>query len=156
MKQKLLVSLLCLALILPFFAGAQEDEEAGETPVQPVQSVNTTDSESGDTASAPKSVPASSGGQVKVSQVALPTGGIGGVIGMIVGYLSHITDLFGKATGMRIGGSSLTAIIMLVIASVIKDKAPPWLRYVLYAAGGTMFAGSGANITQMLMSSLAQ
>ena len=73
-----------------------------------------------------------------------------------INYISQIGGMFGKATGFRIGGTTITAILALVVAKMLEDKAPSWVRYVLYATGGTMFAGSGANIVQMVMNHLPQ
>ena len=73
-----------------------------------------------------------------------------------IGLISQIGALFGKTTGMRIGGTSVMGIAALVLANVLKDKAPSWVKYLLYAGGGTMFAGSGANIAQMVLQNITQ
>jgi len=73
------------------------------------------------------------------------------IINTIIGYIAKIGGIFGKSTGTRIGGTSVSAIAMLVIAKLIQDKGPDWLRWLLYLSGGTMVAGSGANITQLIM-----
>ncbi|MCL2245250.1 MAG: hypothetical protein FWC03_12425 [Treponema sp.] len=70
-------------------------------------------------------------------------------INRIIGYIAKIGNIFGSAAGFRIGGTTGTAIIALIAAKVLEDKAPSWVKYVLYVTGGTMFAGSGANIAQL-------
>jgi hypothetical protein len=72
----------------------------------------------------------------------------------IIGYVSQIGAIFGKTAGIRTGGTSVSAIAMLVIAKLVQDKAPSWIKWLLYLSGGTMVAGSGANITQMIMKTL--
>jgi hypothetical protein len=67
------------------------------------------------------------------------------------GYIAQIGAMFGKTTGIRIGGTSVSAIAMLIVAKLIEDKAPPWVKWLLYLSGGTMIAGSGANIVQAVM-----
>ena len=79
---------------------------------------------------------------------------ISGLINKVVGFLAPIGALFGSVAGFRIGGTTGTGIAALVVAKVIEDKAPSWVRYLLYAAGGTMFAGGGANIAQAIMGQL--
>jgi hypothetical protein len=73
------------------------------------------------------------------------------IINKIIGYVAKIGGIFGKSTGTRIGGTSVSAIAMLVIAKLIQDKGPDWIRWLLYLSGGTMVAGSGANITKLIM-----
>jgi uncharacterized protein (DUF697 family) len=75
-------------------------------------------------------------------------------INRIIGYVSQIGNLFGKTLGFRIGGTTGTAIAALAIAKLAEDKLPSWLKWVLYLTGGTMVAGSGANITQTVMKAL--
>ena len=74
----------------------------------------------------------------------------------IIGYLSQLGNIFGDAAGFRIGGTTGTAIVTLVIAKLVQDKAPSWLKWALYIAGGTMVAGSGANIVQLVTQYLGQ
>ena len=71
-------------------------------------------------------------------------------VNKVIGFLAPIGNLFGDAAGFRIGGTTGTGIITLVVAKIVEDKAPSWVKWVLYAAGGTMFAGSGANIAQLV------
>ena len=75
-------------------------------------------------------------------------------INRIIGYVAQIGNLFGDATGFRIGGTTGTAIITLIIAKLVEDKAPSWVKGALYITGGTMFAGSGANIVQLISNHL--
>jgi len=69
----------------------------------------------------------------------------------IIGYIAQIGAIFGKTTGVRIGGTSGSAIVMLIVAKVLQERGPSWLKWLLYLSGGTMVAGSGANITQLIM-----
>jgi biotin transporter BioY len=71
-------------------------------------------------------------------------------------YIAHIADLFGKTTGFRIGGTTGAAIASFVIAKLVEDKAPSWVKWGLYLAGGAMAAGGGANILQLFMRYLPQ
>jgi len=77
------------------------------------------------------------------------------VIKKVIGYVSQIGGIFGKTTGIRIGGTGVSAIAMLVIAKLIGNNAPSWVKGLLYLSGGTMAAGSGANIIQMIMGFLS-
>jgi len=121
MKLKLIIALLCLAIVLPVFtAGAQEVDGAA------IQAM---------------------AAQAKSTATVW--------INRIIGYVSQIGDLFGKTTGIRIGGTSGTGIAALAIARLSGDKLPSWIKWLLYLTGGTMFVGSGANITQLVMQFLA-
>jgi len=162
MKQKLLISLLCLAFVLPvYMAGAQEDEQ--ETAYEPVQQAPQQPAQeavresAGDGAvqapaqaptPAPAKKPASQGRQTQ------GTDSISVWINRIIAYVSQIGNMFGKTLGFRIGGTTGTAIVTLVIAKLLQDKAPSWIKWALYLTGGTMVAGSGANITQVVMNLL--
>jgi len=128
MKQNLLIPLLCLALALPVCTAVAQEAEQGNTGQSSVQ--------------APAQAPAQSKDAVSVW------------INKIIGYVSQIGNLFGKATGFRIGGTTGTAIAALAIAKLAEDKLPSWLKWVLYLTGGTMVAGSGANIAQLVMRTL--
>ena len=134
MKQ-LFLFLLCFAFIMPFYPAMAQDGEAG-VRAEPA-------AETGDR-SAPK---------VELTQY---RNKVTGWINKAVGFISQIGAVFGQSTGMRIGGTTVSAIAMLVIAKLIEDKTPSWVRWILYATGGTMFAGSGANIAQTVMSALGR
>jgi len=141
MKQNLLIPLLCLALAMPVYtAGAQEAAQEGEQA-----SAQETSSGNADQGAAKA--------QKNTSQ-ARGKDAVSVWINKIVGYVSQIGNLFGKATGFRIGGTTGAAIAALVVAKLAEDKVPPWLKWVLYLTGGTMFAGSGANIAQLVMRTL--
>jgi len=73
------------------------------------------------------------------------------VITKIIAQVSQIGNLFGNATGIRIGGTTGTAIAAFIIAKLLEDKVPSWVKWILYAGGGTMIAGGGANIAQVIM-----
>ena len=142
MKQNLLITLLCLALALPVCTAeaqeaAQETEAARETPPG-----------NAGQAQAQKTAPASAGKGTQGKDV------ITVWINKIIGYVSQIGNMFGKTTGFRIGGTSGTAIAALLIAKLAEDKMPSWLKWVLYLTGGTMVAGSGANIAEVVMRAL--
>jgi len=177
LKEKVLIGMLCFALVMPLIpAGAQEDDEdsvesyssaAVETSsgVEAVSSTETSnDAETGsgaETKSNTAAKPANNTGKTTSSKPAtkslpslksLPNAkNAKGLLAQIIGYVSKIGAIFGKATGMRIGGTSGTAIITLVLAKILEDKAPSWVKYALYAGGGTMIAGGSANIVQALM-----
>ena len=122
MKQKLFISLLCLALFMPVFtAEAQESGTEG----------------------------------VSLQEMAAQAKGtVTAWIGRIIAFVSQIGNLFGKTTGIRIGGTSGTGIAALAVAKLAEDKMPSWLKWILYLTGGTMFAGSGANIAEVVMRAL--
>jgi len=149
MKKKLLIPLLCLALVLPvYMAGAQEDEQQTAQETKPV-TVQEKAQEA--TPRTTQGTPQRNTGQGKGTQ---GTDTISGWINKIIGYVSQIGNLFGKTLGFRIGGTTGTAIAALAIAKLAEDKLPSWLKWVLYLTGGTMVAGSGANITQTIMKAL--
>jgi len=154
MKQNLLIPLLCFALVLPVYTvGAQEDEQetAQETTPQAAQvTVQETEREATqETAKETTQAPAPRNtGQSRQTQ---GTDDISVWINKIVGYVSQIGNVFGKTLGFRIGGTTGTAIAALAIAKLLQDRAPSWVRWALYLTGGTMVAGSGANITQTIM-----
>jgi len=134
MKKTLFLFLLCFAFVIPFYpVGAQEAEAETEARAEPA---------------------AAAGSGSPSAQITHYQNKITGLISKIVGYISQIGAIFGQSTGMRIGGTTVSAIAMLVIAKLIEDKTPSWVRWILYATGGTMFAGSGANIAQTIMSAL--
>jgi len=171
-KEKLFALLMCAALILPLApVWAQEEDEgwqdtstetnyqddigaaanaAAETAAQ--QAAPKAEPQKKTEATAPKAAPKTSG---KSAPLKLPkidgAKTVNSAFNTIVGYISQIGGIFGKTAGTRIGGTSVSAIVMLVIAKMIQDRGPSWLRWVLYLSGGTMVAGSGANIMQSLM-----
>ena len=63
------------------------------------------------------------------------------------------TDLRSRGA-LHSGGTTSTAIAALAIAKLAENKLPSLLKWVLYLTGGTMIAGSGANITQTIMKAL--
>ena len=170
MKQKFLISLLCLAFVLPvYMAGAQEDEQEAayepvqEAPQQPVQEAVRETAQDAAQESASQSpaakapAPAAQAPAKKPAGQGRPAQGADSIsvwINRIIAYVSQIGNMFGQTLGFRIGGTTGTAIAALVIARLLQDKAPSWVRWVLYLTGGTMVAGSGANITQVVMSLL--
>ena len=173
MKQNLLIPLLCLALVLPVYtAGAQEDAQEAEQEVtqEAAQEVKqetaqkaaqeVTQETPQEAAQEAKQETAQKAGQPapqKSASQKRPAQGTADVsvwVNRAVAFISQIGNLFGNATGFRIGGTTGTAIAALVIAKLAEDKAPSWLKWLLYATGGTMFAGSGANILQLVMNIL--
>jgi len=148
MIRKFLVILMCFAFVMPVYVvGAQEDEQ--ET-VQ--ETVKETTQESADQEQAPQKT-AQKPAPAKTGQLQIPkVQGTAGVwINKIIAYISQIGGLFGQTLGFRIGGTTGTAIAALLLAKFLENKVPPWIKYLLYLTGGTMFAGSGANITQVIM-----
>ena len=138
MKKDLLIPLLCLALVLPVCtAGAQEEEQEAAQETTPV----TVQEKAQDTT--PRTTQGTQGADT-----------ISGWINKIIGYVSQIGNLFGKTLGFRIGGTTSTAIAALAIAKLAENKLPSLLKWALYLTGGTMIAGSGANITQTIMKAL--
>ena len=163
MKQRLYVLLLSIALIMPFWPAAAQ-EEAQEAAQPATQEAAQPAAQEAAQPAAQKTVQPAA--QKTAQPTAQSTGGksgtipnvggtVSGLIAKIIGYISQIGALFGKATGVRIGGTTVTAIATLIIAKLIQDKAPSWVKWILYAAGGTMFAGSGANITQLIMQQIS-
>jgi len=132
--RQLFLFLLCLTFVMPYPAMAQ-DGEAGV-----------------------RAEPAAETGSRSAPTVELTQyrNKITEWINKAVGFISQIGAVFGRSAGMRIGGTTVSAIAMLVIAKLIEDKTPSWVRWILYATGGTMFAGSGANIAQTVMSALGR
>ena len=76
------------------------------------------------------------------------------LINTVIGYASHIADLFGQVSGIRIGGTSVAAIATLVTAKAVENKAPSWVKWLLYLTGGTMATGSTANIIQSVLGAI--
>ena len=125
MKLKSVMTHLFIMFVVPLAAAAQEAEE-----------VTTAAQETG------------------VTQNSGMIQGLGGTVSVwvnkVIGFLAQIGNLFGDVTGFRIGGTTGTAIITLIIARLLQDKAPSWVKGVLYVTGGTMFVGGGANIAQLV------
>jgi hypothetical protein len=71
-----------------------------------------------------------------------------------IAFVSQIGAIFGSKLGFRIGGTTGTAVASLAVAKIAEDRLPSWVRWLLYLFGGTMVAGSGGNITQLIMNSL--
>ena len=142
MKTVWTVLLLCLAVALPLVpAGAQEKAAEAETQAAAEQPV-------ADGLPPPPAGKAAPQGDL--------TGMITGLINKLIGMLAPIGAMFGQATGIRIGGSAGTGIAALIAAKVVENKAPSWIKWILYLTGGTMFAGGGANIMQLLMQYIPQ
>lgn len=172
--ETLFVILLCFALILPL--SPIKAQEADETWSDDTWSDKTWRDESETTAAGTAESKATEPGteepKVTASQAAPKGSGrpdislkmpkiqgadsITALISQIIGYISQIGAMFGKTASIRIGGTSVSAIAILVIAKLIRDRGPSWLKWLLYVSGGTMAAGSGANITQMIMRLLSQ
>jgi hypothetical protein len=169
-KGNLFAMLLCLALILPLspivaqdtgdswadlvdWSDTSDDTKttAPETVPETPASQAATETTAPKTAE-PKTAPKSSGQTPSLKAPKIQGAKtVTAVINKVIGHISQIGAIFGKSTGTRIGGTSVSAIVMLVIAKFIQDRGPDWLRWLLYLSGGTMVAGSGANITQMIM-----
>ena len=130
MKQNLLIPLLCLALAMPVCTAVAQEAARETSPGNAGQ------------------------GQGSAQAPAQGKDAISVWVNRIIAYASQIGNLFGKTLGFRIGGTTGTAIAALVIAKVAEDKMPSWLKWVLYLTGGTMVAGSGANIAQLVMQTL--
>jgi len=127
---------------------------APETPA-PKATTETTAPKAADPKTAePKAAPKTGGQSVKLPKIDGPRVATG-LFSKVVSAISQIGAIFGKSTGTRIGGTSVSAIAMLVIAKLIQDRGPDWLRWLLYLSGGTMVAGSGANITKLIMGFLS-
>jgi len=138
-KQKLLVTMLCLALVLPVYtAGAQEEEQKTAQ-----ESAGQQQGSQGTQGSAQKSAGSSQVAQAKNTATVW--------LNKIIAFVSQIGSMFGDKLGFRIGGTTGTAIAAILIAKLAEDKLPSWAKWLLYATGGTMVAGSGANITQLAM-----
>ena len=155
MKKLFCTTLICLALIMPIYLiGAQEAETEQEAPAQehPVQ----TEATQGQTVQ--KETAPAQPAQGKKPQTTVSPGQAthyGNMaaewIKKIIGYLSQIGAMFGLTAGFRIGGTTTTGIVALLIAKFLEEKAPSWVKWALYAVGGTMFAGGSANIAQLIM-----
>jgi len=144
MIRKFFIILLCFAFAMPVYVvSAQEDEQ--ETAQETTQESAGQEQSTQKTEQKPA---AKTSGQLQMPQV---QGTAEVWINKIIAYISQIGGLFGQTLGFRIGGTTGTAIAALLLAKFLENKAPPWVRYLLYATGGTMFAGSGANITQIIM-----
>jgi hypothetical protein len=141
MKDIFLIALLCMAFVLPaFMVGAQENEVESEGPTVTEQAAPENKAEG---AAVAKPAPAKKSVSSKNT--------VSGWINELIALISQIGGIFGNKLGFRIGGTSGTAIAMLIIAKLIQDKAPSWVKWLLYLGGGTMLTGSGANIAQMVM-----
>jgi len=169
-----LFAILCLALIFPLSPiGAQDSSDSWadlvdwsdtsdsktetETPKAATQTPETPAPKAAPETPAPKAAEPKTlpkvGGQtpsLKAPKIQGP-GSVTAIINTVIGYIAKIGGIFGKSAGTRIGGTSGSAIIMLVIAKLVQDKAPSWVQWLLYLSGGTMAAGSGANITKLIM-----
>jgi hypothetical protein len=161
-KEKLFAMLMCIALILPLApVGAQDSDnfwsDAASSDKNNADNTETAVPDAAAETTAPKVAEPKAAPKIG-GQTASPktpkvqgAGSAMAIINKVIGYISQIGAMFGKSTGTRIGGTSVSAIVMLVIAKLIQDRGPDWLRWLLYLSGGTMVAGSGANITQMIM-----
>jgi uncharacterized membrane protein len=170
MKKELLIAFLCLAIVLPVcIAGAQETEDEGAATTQQAAPAESKDegsattqqaapakSKDGGAATTQQAAPAKSkdGGAAVAKQAEQVKNTATGWISKIIAFISQIGAVFGGKLGFRIGGTTGTAIATLAVAKLAQDKLPSWAKWLLYLTGGTMFAGSGANIAEMVMSSL--
>ena len=143
-KEKLFAMLLCFALALPIAPVGAQDADDAEAPATEAVVPK---------AAEPKTAPKPSG-QPNINLKMPKIQGaktVTAVINTVIGYIAKIGGIFGKSAGTRIGGTSVSAIAMLVIAKLVEDKAPDWVKWMLYLSGGTMAVGSGANITKLIM-----
>jgi hypothetical protein len=149
MKEKLVVLLLCLAFVMPvYMAGAQEDEAEGAAVTEQAAPEKKAESATATEQAAPEKK--TEGAAVK--KPAAPSNGtVADLIGKAIAFISQIGGVFGSRLGFRIGGTTGTALVTLLIAKLVQDRAPSWVKYLLYLTGGTMLTGSGANIAQMVM-----
>jgi len=174
--ERLFVMLMCIVLILPFAPiGAQESDDSwidlvdlsdtsdGTKTTTPETPKTATETAATETTTAkpaqPKAAPKTDGQtpSLKMPQIdgAKAVKAANTAFAKVIGAISQIGAMFGKTAGKRIGGTSVSAIAMLIIAKFLQDRGPSWLRWVLYLSGGTMVAGSGANITQLIMGFLS-
>jgi len=170
-KEKLFVALMCVALIMPL--ATAWPQESDDSWIDLVDLSDTSDSKTTSEAEAPnmatettaskpaqpKAAPKTDGQtpSLKVPQIdgAKAVKAANTAFGKVVGAISQIGAIFGKTAGKRIGGTSGSAIVMLIVAKLVQDRGPDWLKWLLYLSGGTMVAGSGANITQLIMGFLS-
>ena len=75
-------------------------------------------------------------------------GAVPGLIDTVINGIAQIANIFGNATGIRIGGTTGTAIVVLVIAKLLGNRIPTLLRWFLYVVGIVMLAGGSANVIQ--------
>ncbi|MDR1420017.1 MAG: hypothetical protein LBI86_06560 [Treponema sp.] len=137
MKQNLCISLLCLALLLPSCpAWVEEAVVDAETPTE--------QSAAGIGAQQNSAAPA------KGQTVTIGGHSLSWWINHVIGSISQIGAIFRKTTGFRIGETTGTALLTLVAAKLLHDKAPSWVKWLLYLSGDTMAVGDGANILQLL------
>jgi hypothetical protein len=167
MKKKLLIPLLCLAFILPVcIAVAQETEveeaaqsekaaEADKTEGEAVPEKAVPEKAAPEKAAPEKAAPAKNrGGDTSVKKQTTQVKNTAvGWFNKAIAFISQIGAVFGNALGFRIGGTTGTAIASIAVAKLAEDRIPSWLKWLLYLFGGTMVAGSGGNIAQMIMSS---
>ena len=126
MKIKLIMTNIFITFLLPLYnAAAQEADTVTE-------------------------ITASGGGGAGSGAVQGALNSIPGLITKGINAVAQIGNLFGNVTGIRIGGTTGTAIATLIIAKMVEDKAPTWVKWLLYGTGGTMIAGGGANIFQLI------
>lgn len=137
MKIKSVMTYLFFTFIVPIAVKAQEAEEAAGEAAETVA----------ETAGAVAGAATMTQGSnvMQSAGTALPM-----IVNKGIDYVAQVGNLFGNVSGLRIGGTTGTAIATLVIAKLIENKAPSWVKWLLYATGGTMVAGSGANITQLV------
>jgi len=183
-KEKLFAVLVSLALIMsltPLWAQESDDSwidlvdlsdtsdsktsSETETPKAATETVTNTAAPKTSTettaakAAQPKAAPKTDGQtpSLKVPQIdgAKAVKAANTAFAKVIGAISQIGAMFGKTTGKRIGGTSGSAIVMLIVAKLVQDRGPSWLKWLLYLSGGTMVAGSGANITQLIMGFLS-
>jgi len=139
MKERLLPAMLCFALILSFCpAWAQEAEK---------------EKEAGGNAPAVQQAQEAQDHTVLARQA---QDAASGWINRIIGYISQIGAIFGKTKGLRIGGTTGTAVAALAAAILLKNKISSLVKWLLYLAVGVMFAGGGANVVQLVMRYLPQ
>jgi hypothetical protein len=73
-----------------------------------------------------------------------------GIIDAVLGGVTHIGDMFGNATGLRIGGPLVTGIIVVILIWKLSKMLPLWVKLLLILAAIVMFSGGIANIPQLL------
>ena len=151
MKIKPVMLYLFAALVVPLALWAQYMEEAAPAPEAAVAAPEAAVAAPGSAAAAPKAATAPKAapkvGAAKGTDILK---GAPGWLNAIVKLLSQIGNIFGDATGVRIGGATVSAIAAIVVARLIKDNVPWWIQGLLYGTGGTMFASGGVDVAQLV------
>jgi hypothetical protein len=96
------------------------------------------------------------GAAVTPEQVSQITDSAVGLIDKAIAFISRIGAVFGDTLGIRLGGTTGMAIILLGAVILFGKRMPSLLKLLFIIIGIAMLAGGAANVVQIIRRILGQ